>query len=59
VLQELSVQGVQFVCCRNVIYRVFMCCRNFVYRVFNIYVAETLYTGCSIYVLQERYIQGV
>jgi hypothetical protein len=47
-LQERYIQGVQS-----------MCCRNDIHRVFNLCVAGTIYTGCSIYVLQERYIQGV
>jgi hypothetical protein len=48
VLQQCYIQGVQFMCCSSVIYRVF-----------NLCVAAVLYTGCSIYVLQQRHIQGV
>ena len=37
----------------------FTCCRSVIYRVFNLCVEGALYTGCSICVLQERYVQGV
>jgi len=47
-LLERYIQGVQFICSRNVIYRVFILC-----------VIGDLYTRCLIYMLQERYIQGI